>query len=52
MHKNRVMSQVVEDSEPTRNQSFTELLAELRLAQVWVFWGVVFVFFGGVWIWV
>ncbi|XP_049628268.1 centrosomal protein of 162 kDa [Suncus etruscus] len=33
MHKNRVMSQVVEDSEPTRNQSFTELLAELRLAQ-------------------
>ncbi|XP_055965721.1 centrosomal protein of 162 kDa [Sorex fumeus] len=33
MHKNHFLSQVVEDSEPTRNQSFTDLLAELRLAQ-------------------
>ncbi|XP_008578336.1 PREDICTED: centrosomal protein of 162 kDa [Galeopterus variegatus] len=34
MHKSRFLSQVVEDSEPTRNQSFTDLLAELRMAQV------------------
>ncbi|XP_004462680.2 centrosomal protein of 162 kDa isoform X2 [Dasypus novemcinctus] len=33
MHKSHFLSQVVEDSEPTRNQSFTELLAELRMAQ-------------------
>ncbi|XP_008061301.1 centrosomal protein of 162 kDa isoform X2 [Carlito syrichta] len=33
MHKSRFLSQVVEDSEPTRNQSFTDLLAELRVAQ-------------------
>ncbi|XP_012579738.1 PREDICTED: centrosomal protein of 162 kDa isoform X1 [Condylura cristata] len=33
MHKNHLLSQVVEDSEPTRNQSFTDLLAELRGAQ-------------------
>ncbi|XP_054992820.1 centrosomal protein of 162 kDa isoform X2 [Sorex araneus] len=33
MHKSHFLSQVVEDSEPTRNQSFTDLLAELRLAQ-------------------
>ncbi|XP_037700194.1 centrosomal protein of 162 kDa isoform X2 [Choloepus didactylus] len=33
MHKSRFLSQAVEDSEPTRNQSFTELLAELRMAQ-------------------
>ncbi|KAM8777852.1 centrosomal protein of 162 kDa [Rhynchonycteris naso] len=31
--KNRFLSQVVEDSVPTRNQSFTDLLAELRAAQ-------------------
>nr|XP_003423739.2 centrosomal protein of 162 kDa-like [Loxodonta africana] len=34
MHESRFLSRVVEDSEPTRNQSFTELLAELRMAQV------------------
>lgn len=34
MHKSRFLSQVVEDSEPTRNQNFTDLLAELRMAQV------------------
>lgn len=33
VHKNRFLSQVVEDSEPTKNQSFTDLLAELRVAQ-------------------
>ncbi|KAM9666279.1 centrosomal protein of 162 kDa [Trichechus inunguis] len=33
MHKSHFLSRVVEDSEPTRNQSFTELLAELRMAQ-------------------
>ncbi|XP_059971144.1 centrosomal protein of 162 kDa isoform X3 [Mesoplodon densirostris] len=33
MHKSRFLSQVVEDSEPTRNQNFTDLLAELRVAQ-------------------
>ncbi|XP_064216936.1 centrosomal protein of 162 kDa isoform X1 [Aotus nancymaae] len=33
MHKSRFLSQVVEDSEPTRNQNFTDLLAELRMAQ-------------------
>uniref|UniRef100_A0A8P0NXB8 Centrosomal protein of 162 kDa n=1 Tax=Canis lupus familiaris TaxID=9615 RepID=A0A8P0NXB8_CANLF len=33
MHKNRFLSQVVEDSEPTKNQNFTDLLAELRVAQ-------------------
>uniref|UniRef100_A0A8C9AMC7 Centrosomal protein of 162 kDa n=1 Tax=Prolemur simus TaxID=1328070 RepID=A0A8C9AMC7_PROSS len=33
MHKSRSLSQAVEDSEPTRNQSFTDLLAELRVAQ-------------------
>ncbi|KAM5324396.1 centrosomal protein of 162 kDa isoform 1-T1 [Glossophaga mutica] len=33
MQKNRFLSQVVEDSEPTRNQNFTDLLAELRVAQ-------------------
>ncbi|XP_023567734.1 centrosomal protein of 162 kDa isoform X2 [Octodon degus] len=33
MHKSHFLSQVVEDSEPTRNQSFTDLLAELRVAQ-------------------
>ncbi|XP_064144759.1 centrosomal protein of 162 kDa isoform X1 [Loxodonta africana] len=33
MHESRFLSRVVEDSEPTRNQSFTELLAELRMAQ-------------------
>lgn len=34
MQKNSFLSQVVEDSEPTRNQNFTDLLAELRVAQV------------------
>lgn len=34
MHKSRFLSQVVEDSEPTRNENFTDLLAELRVAQV------------------
>lgn len=34
MHKNRFLSHVVEDSEPARNQNFTDLLAELRVAQV------------------
>uniref|UniRef100_A0A8C3WBW8 Centrosomal protein of 162 kDa n=1 Tax=Catagonus wagneri TaxID=51154 RepID=A0A8C3WBW8_9CETA len=33
MHKSRFLSQVVENSEPTRNQNFTDLLAELRVAQ-------------------
>ncbi|KAM7135985.1 centrosomal protein of 162 kDa isoform 1-T2 [Molossus nigricans] len=33
MQKNRFLSQVVEDSEPTRNQNFTDLLIELRVAQ-------------------
>ncbi|XP_057595172.1 centrosomal protein of 162 kDa isoform X4 [Hippopotamus amphibius kiboko] len=33
MHKSRFLSEVVEDSEPTRNQNFTDLLAELRVAQ-------------------
>ncbi|XP_024432399.2 centrosomal protein of 162 kDa isoform X2 [Desmodus rotundus] len=33
MQKNSFLSQVVEDSEPTRNQNFTDLLAELRVAQ-------------------
>ncbi|XP_021096347.1 centrosomal protein of 162 kDa isoform X2 [Heterocephalus glaber] len=33
MHKSRFLSQVVEDSEPNKNQSFTDLLAELRVAQ-------------------
>ncbi|KAG8516095.1 Centrosomal protein of 162 kDa [Galemys pyrenaicus] len=33
MHKSRLLSQVVEDAEPTGNQSFTDLLAELRVAQ-------------------
>lgn len=34
MHKNRFLSQAVENTEPTKNQSFTDLLAELRAAQV------------------
>ena len=34
MHRCRFLSQAVEDSEPTRNQNFTDLLAELRAAQV------------------
>lgn len=34
MHKSRFLSQVVEDSEPTKTQNFTDLLAELRVAQV------------------
>ncbi|XP_036270375.1 centrosomal protein of 162 kDa isoform X4 [Pipistrellus kuhlii] len=33
MQRNRFLSQVVEDSEPTRNQNFTDLLTELRMAQ-------------------
>ncbi|XP_052043652.1 centrosomal protein of 162 kDa isoform X1 [Apodemus sylvaticus] len=33
MHKNRFLSQAVETTEPTKNQSFTDLLAELRAAQ-------------------
>ncbi|XP_005377754.1 PREDICTED: centrosomal protein of 162 kDa isoform X2 [Chinchilla lanigera] len=33
MHRSRFLSQVVEDSDPNRNQSFTDLLAELRVAQ-------------------
>ncbi|XP_045698490.1 centrosomal protein of 162 kDa [Phyllostomus hastatus] len=33
MQKNHFLSQVVEDSEPTRNQNFTDLLGELRMAQ-------------------
>ncbi|XP_047414277.1 centrosomal protein of 162 kDa isoform X2 [Sciurus carolinensis] len=33
IHKSRFLSHAVEDSEPTRNQSFTDLLAELRVAQ-------------------
>ncbi|XP_045660467.1 centrosomal protein of 162 kDa isoform X2 [Ursus americanus] len=33
MHKSRFLSQVVEDSEPTKTQNFTDLLAELRVAQ-------------------
>uniref|UniRef100_A0A8C5KJ83 Centrosomal protein of 162 kDa n=1 Tax=Jaculus jaculus TaxID=51337 RepID=A0A8C5KJ83_JACJA len=33
MHKNRFLTQVVEDSEPTKTQNFTDLLAELRAAQ-------------------
>lgn len=34
MHRSRFLSQAVEDSEPTKNQNFTDLLAELRAAQV------------------
>ncbi|KAM6180912.1 centrosomal protein of 162 kDa isoform 2-T2 [Erethizon dorsatum] len=33
MHKSHFLSQVVEDSEPNRKQNFTDLLAELRMAQ-------------------
>ncbi|XP_006983771.1 centrosomal protein of 162 kDa [Peromyscus maniculatus bairdii] len=33
MHKDRFLSQVVENAEPIKNQSFTELLAELRVVQ-------------------
>lgn len=33
MQRNRFLSQVVEDSEPTKNQNFTDLLTELRVAQ-------------------
>lgn len=33
MQKSHFLTQVAEDSETTRNQSFTDLLAELRLAQ-------------------
>ncbi|XP_058422671.1 centrosomal protein of 162 kDa [Diceros bicornis minor] len=33
MHRCRFLSHVVEDPEPTRNQNFTDLLAELRVAQ-------------------
>ncbi|XP_068841468.1 centrosomal protein of 162 kDa [Capricornis sumatraensis] len=33
VHRSRFLSQAVEDSEPTKNQNFTDLLAELRAAQ-------------------
>ncbi|XP_040094796.1 centrosomal protein of 162 kDa isoform X2 [Oryx dammah] len=33
MHRSRFLSQAVEDSEPSKNQNFTDLLAELRAAQ-------------------
>ncbi|XP_063089237.1 centrosomal protein of 162 kDa isoform X3 [Cavia porcellus] len=33
LNKSRFLSQGVEDSDPNRNQSFTDLLAELRVAQ-------------------
>ncbi|XP_016062811.1 PREDICTED: centrosomal protein of 162 kDa isoform X2 [Miniopterus natalensis] len=33
MQRNRFLSQAVEDSQPTRNQNFTDLLIELRMAQ-------------------
>ncbi|XP_057624532.1 centrosomal protein of 162 kDa isoform X2 [Chionomys nivalis] len=33
VHKNRFLSQVVENVEPMKNQSFTDLLAELRAVQ-------------------
>ncbi|XP_029399390.1 centrosomal protein of 162 kDa [Mus pahari] len=33
MHKNRFLSQAVENTEPTKKQNFTDLLAELRAAQ-------------------
>ncbi|XP_077875779.1 centrosomal protein of 162 kDa isoform X1 [Ictidomys tridecemlineatus] len=33
IHRSRFLSHAVEDSEPTRNQSFTDLLAELRVVQ-------------------
>ncbi|XP_032765688.1 centrosomal protein of 162 kDa [Rattus rattus] len=33
MHKNHFLPQAVENTEPTKNQSFTDLLAELRAAQ-------------------
>ncbi|XP_040839641.1 centrosomal protein of 162 kDa [Ochotona curzoniae] len=33
MHKSRFLSQAAEDSEPTRNQNFTDLLGELRMTQ-------------------
>lgn len=33
VHKNRFLSQVVENVEPIKNQSFTDLLAELRVVQ-------------------
>lgn len=34
MHRSRFLSQVAEDSEPTKTQNFTDLLAELRATQV------------------
>ncbi|XP_044931803.1 centrosomal protein of 162 kDa isoform X2 [Mustela putorius furo] len=33
MHRSRFLSQVAEDSEPTKTQNFTDLLAELRATQ-------------------
>ncbi|XP_026913117.1 centrosomal protein of 162 kDa isoform X3 [Acinonyx jubatus] len=33
MHKSRFLSEIVEDSEPTKTQNFTDLLSELRMAQ-------------------
>ncbi|KAB1275424.1 Centrosomal protein of 162 kDa [Camelus dromedarius] len=33
MHKSHFLSQAVEGAEPTQNQNFTDLLAELRVAQ-------------------
>uniref|UniRef100_A0A673TPB1 Centrosomal protein of 162 kDa n=1 Tax=Suricata suricatta TaxID=37032 RepID=A0A673TPB1_SURSU len=33
MHKSRFLSEVVEDSEPTQTQNFTDLLTELRMVQ-------------------
>lgn len=33
VHKNRFLSQVAENVEPIKNQSFTDLLAELRMVQ-------------------
>ncbi|XP_039077757.1 centrosomal protein of 162 kDa isoform X2 [Hyaena hyaena] len=33
MHKSRFRSEIVEDSEPTKTQNFTDLLTELRMAE-------------------
>lgn len=34
IEKNNIQSRIVQDSEPARNQSFTELISELRAARV------------------
>lgn len=36
VERTNIQSQIVQESEPTRNQSFTELISELRAARVGV----------------